>query len=124
MRDRSEFFARLFLNFIFTYVAIGDEMSNVRDILHLHDVHVVSRLKPASQKIGHEEARIVSDVRTSVDRRSAGVHRHTPARRSFSGGGLPGWIERNEVLFLLRKRVVEAQGHAEIIANRRGKTKV
>ena len=79
---------RLFLHLVLALITIGDEMPDVRDVLHVRH-HETGNLQPPPKQIRHEEGRVVPDVRPPVDRRAAGVHGHF----------FP--IERNEIFLLL-----------------------
>ena len=73
-------------------------------VLDVGDVHhvierVAARAQPAAQDVLKRERPQVADVDEVVDRRPAGVHAHGVA------------VKRSEGLDLLRKGVVEPEGH-------------
>src|SRR3989344_6895048 len=76
-------------------------MAYVCDIFDMRDFEPMTGLQPSAQQIGHEERRIIPDVRTAVDRRAAGVHRHLPR---LAGG---------KVFLLFCERIVEAKSHRQ-----------
>ena len=78
-----------------------DFILDVGDVHHVVEL-IAARAQPAAQNVLKGEGAQVADVDVIVDRRPAGVHSDHVS------------VKRSEGLHLLRKSVVETQGHRGI----------